>query len=76
MAPKEPEVRAVQQEAPKESEAGGAHQEAPEGSSSDEGEDGDGQPQVNYRLVQFYFSLDDFLYKVTNLNSAGCNALS
>jgi hypothetical protein len=57
MAPEEPEVRAVQQEAPKELEAGGAHQEAPEGSSSDEGEDAGwpatGQLQVSSILFLF-----------------------
>jgi hypothetical protein len=49
----EPEVRVAQQEAPEEPEAEGAQQEAPDGSSSDEGEDGGGQPHVTYMLVQF-----------------------
>jgi hypothetical protein len=67
-------VRATQQEV-------GEHQEeAPdeEGSSSDAGEeDGGGQqPRINYRLVQFSFCLDDFLYNVTNSNFVGCDALS
>jgi hypothetical protein len=55
-------------------------EEAPdeEGSSSDVGEeDGGGQqPRINYRLVQFSFCLDDFLYNVTNCNFVGCDALS
>jgi hypothetical protein len=59
----------------------GEHQEeAPdkEGSSSDSGEeDGGGQqPWINYKLVQFSFCLDDFLYNVTNSNFAGRDALS
>jgi hypothetical protein len=67
-------VRVTQQEV-------GEHQEeAPdeEGSSSDASEeDGGGQqPWINYRLVQFSFCLDDFLYNVTNCNFAGCDALS
>jgi hypothetical protein len=47
------EVEAAKQEALEDLEARGAHQEAPEGSSSDEGEDGGGHPQVNYMLVKF-----------------------
>jgi hypothetical protein len=49
----ETEVRAIHQEAPEEPKARGAQQEATEGSSSDEGEDGGGQPQVTYMLVPF-----------------------
>jgi hypothetical protein len=61
------EVKEHQEEAPDE-----------EGLSSDAGEeDGGGQqPRINYRLVQFSFCLDDFLYNVTNSNFAGCDALS
>jgi hypothetical protein len=47
------EVGAAQQEPPEEPEARGAQYEAPEGSLSDEGEDGGGQPQVTYKLVEF-----------------------
>jgi hypothetical protein len=61
-------------------EVGENQEEAPnvEGSSFDMGEeDGGGQqPQINYKLVQFSFCLDDFLYYVTNSNFAGCDALS
>jgi hypothetical protein len=46
-------VEGAQQEALEEPEAGGAKQEALEGSSFNEGEDGGGQPHVNYKLVQF-----------------------
>jgi hypothetical protein len=61
------EVEEHQEEAPDE-----------EGSSSDVGEeDGDGQqPWINYRLVQFSFCLDDFLYNKTNSNFTGFDALS
>jgi hypothetical protein len=56
------------------------HKEAPdeEGSSSDAGEeDGGGQqPRINYKLVQFSFCLDYFLYNVTNSNFTSCEALS
>jgi hypothetical protein len=59
----------------------GEHQEeAPddEGSSSNVGEeDGGGQqPWINYKLVQFSFCLDNFLYNVTNCNFVGYDALS
>jgi hypothetical protein len=61
------EVKEHQEEAPDE-----------EGLSSDAGEeDGGGQqPRINYRLVQFSFCLDDFLYNVTNPNFASCDTLS
>jgi hypothetical protein len=44
-APKEPGVRATQQEAPEEPEAGGAQQP--------EVEEADDQPLVTYKLVEF-----------------------
>jgi hypothetical protein len=47
------EVRAGWQEAPEEPEVGGAQMEALERSSSDEGEDGGGQPQVRSILILF-----------------------
>jgi hypothetical protein len=61
------EVKEHQEEAPDE-----------EGLSSDAGEeDGGGQqPRINYRLVQFSFCLDDFLYNVTNSNFGSCDTLS
>jgi hypothetical protein len=67
-------VRATQQEV-------GEHQDESldeEGSLFDMGEeDGGGQqPWINYRLVQFSFCLDDFLYNKTNSNFTGCDALS
>jgi hypothetical protein len=65
---------------PTQQEVGEHQEEAPakEGSSSDTGdEDGGGQqPRINYRLVQFSFCLDDFLYNVTNSNFVGCDAVS
>jgi hypothetical protein len=61
------EVREHQEEAPDK-----------EGSSFDMGEEDSGgqQPRINYRLVQFLFCLDDFLYNITNSNFASCDALS
>jgi hypothetical protein len=34
------------------------------------------QPYINFRLVEFYFHLDDFLYELTNLNFTGCDESS
>jgi hypothetical protein len=52
-----------------------AQQEAPEESNIED--EGDDQPQVIYKLVQFYFTFNDFyLIKITNSNFAGCEALS
>jgi hypothetical protein len=34
------------------------------------------QQQVNYRLVEFLFYLDSFLYEVTNSIFSGCDTLS
>jgi hypothetical protein len=61
------EVREHQEEAPDK-----------EGSSFDMREEDSGgqQPWINYRLVQFLFCLDDFLYNITNSNFASCDALS
>jgi hypothetical protein len=61
-------------------------QEAPEeeeGLSEDDGEEEEGAPQgqghqqqVNYRLFEFKFYLDLFLYEVTNSIFVGCDTLS
>jgi hypothetical protein len=39
---------------------GVAQQEAPEESNIED--EGDDQPQVTYKLVQFYFTFNDFLF--------------
>jgi hypothetical protein len=58
--------------------------EEEEGLSEDDGEEeeegapqGQGhQQQVNYRLFEFKFYLDLFLYEVTNSIFVGCDTLS